>query len=427
MKKTLIDSSPVGIILPAVLFFNLIISGVFASYMNIPQVYWITLVALLLFLFFKGDRLNFVSGVVWAIYIAFSWFFLTDTLSLKFVAIKDYIIPVVIILLVPRINFNEEQLRFLLKFFQCLIFFQIPFLLHQRFIVAYQSDKRVFDWDLITGTFGFNPSGGGGNSAGLLLFVCYIGIMTIEKIRLYVSNKSDYMALITCVFIVFMIEAKIVVVLLFFVFFALFRKEDIVDLKTILKYLLIAVIFLTALLNNYNDSYSSGTKEGRDLDEYITDMYESYTSEYVINYETSEVGRSASFMLWYEGNIDGGVNYKTLIGHGLTSSKYTNSNNVEAASFGSYINFASTQMSIYLWDVGVVGCLILMCYMFSLLFGACMVKPSGGYGRIFRTGRVFLALSFCLYPFYTNIMHINSIAFTLFVVFLLVNSRPREI
>lgn len=409
--------SQTGYLLSLVVLFNFILLGVLASYLNIPQLYWLGALSPVLLLTSVAARSSVLSVDVfplwlWLAYLVCSWLFWTDGVQLKMVAIKDYLIPTVSLFMVSRLRLSEIQLEGFYKLLRLVVFCQPVFLLHQFFVLARNSDKRMFDWDMIVGTFGFNPDGGGGNSAGLLLFVCFFLVVAVSRVRSGIVQRLDYLAMALCLMSIFMMEAKVVIVLAFFVLISISRKEDWFNPALVGRVALFLVVLGGALLVSYNANFSTGDKAGRGLDEYLIEMQEGYFNEDVISYETGEVSRQASIDIWLESNFSSGVTESTAFGYGLTSSKYSNSREVEAISYASFINFASTQVSTYLWDVGFFSLFFIALIFFVRL--KVLVGGGGGLNVVaFRRGFCFLILSAFLYFFYSNTLHVNAISFFL--------------
>jgi hypothetical protein len=417
-------------IIPFFLFFNFIVVGIVASYLNISQMYWVgALVPLLLIL--QPNKARFFSDNMqlvlfyWLIYLGFNWLFLTGS-SLKAIAIKDYIIPSIALFIASRVVLSHAQLSAIYKLIRLIVMIQFPFILSQFFITARASTARTFDWDLISGTFGFNPQGGGGNSAGLLLFLCFYCTMAVKKIRLKQASQLDVLAIVLSIACVLMMETKIVIVLIIFIIIAILEPKEFFKPKIILGSSLFITVFVVALVANYSSNFSMGSKEGRSITEYITDISDGYSKEDLIDYSSGEVSRQAAIDIWLTNNVNQGIGLNTLFGYGLTSSKFSNANNIEAVVFASPIDFAASQLTIYLWDIGIFGVLILLFLLLYIFLTVVKYRAKGGDDTVFKSGKLFLVQACLLFPFYSNAMHINSVTFSIFILFLLcINSQSK--
>jgi hypothetical protein len=410
-------------IIPLFLMFNFIFVGVIASYLEVSQVYWLGAIIpmSLMLLPIKSSILSDNRQLIlfaWLAYLAINWLFITGN-SLKAIALKDYVIPSIAMLFASRVILSQIQLAALYRLIRLIVLIQLPFVISQFFITALASSSRSFDWDLISGTFGFNPQGGGGNSAGLLLFLCFYCTIAIKKIRLKQATQLDVLAILFSIASVLMMETKIVIVLVIFIVISILEKRELLKPKVIISSLLFISVFIGVLITNYNSNFSTGSREGRSVAEYITDISDSYSAEDLIDYSSGEVSRQAAIDIWLSNNVEKGVNVKTLLGHGLTSSKFANANNSEAVVFASPINFAASQFTLYLWDVGIIGVLMLAVFLLYLLISQLRLKTIGLYESAFKSGGFFLILACILYPFYTTAMHTNSVTFSIFILLLL--------
>jgi hypothetical protein len=252
--------------------------------------------------------------------------------------------------------------------------------------------------------------------------------LAVKKIRLKQATQLDFLAIIFSVASVLMMETKIVIVLVIFIVLSILETKEFFKPKVILGSSLFIAVFLAVLVTNYNSNFSTGSREGRSVFEYITNISDSYSEEDLIDYSSGEVSRQAAIDIWLANNIQQGVSLNTLLGYGLTSSKFANANNVEAVVFASPINFAASQLTIYLWDTGLLGVLILVFFLWYIFIELLKRKTIELYETVFKSGGKFLILASMLYPFYTNAMHINSVTFSIFILLLLcTDSQHKEV
>ncbi len=410
--------------LSLIVTFNLAFIGVFSSYLNIPEFYWLGNIAFLalafwLFLFAlsQGFRHSLSSLIllIWLFYLFFNFFFLTEVFELQKVAFKDYLIPTILLYFLSYVRFSEISLDFFYKQIRLISLLQVPFVVHQFIFVARNSlSGREVDWDLIVGTFGFNPEGAGGNSAGFLLFQCYFITLCIARMRKGIAGKLDYLALFLSAGTIFFIEVKIVLALVFFIMISVLELKDIKRPKVIFSSLTLVFGFLFLVLYNYNQNYSTGEREGRGMDEYVVNIYEEYFIDQESgHFDSTEVSRGLAVKIWFAKQTEYWP-VEAYIGYGLTSSKGSNDIVPEAVVFASPLLFASTQFTAYLWDVGIVGVLLLFALLVSLLRDALIGKRDKNLSvSIFSSGSVFMFLSMFIYPVYSLTMQVNVISFTL--------------
>ena len=428
-NNSLAQIKSLNYIIPFFLFFNFIVVGIVASYLNISQMYWAgALVPLLLVLQPNKTRL-FSDNIqlalfCWLVYLGFNWLFLTGG-SLKAIAIKDYIIPSISLLIASRIVLSNVQLSAIYKLIRTIVFIQLPFVISQFFITARASNTKAFDWDLISGTFGFNPQGGGGNSAGLLLFLCFYCTMAVKKIRLKRATQLDFLAIIFSMTSVLMMETKIVIVLVIFIVIAVVEPKEFLKPKIILGSSLFITVFVVGMVANYSSNFSSGSGKGQSITEYVIDIGNDYSKTDLVDYSSGEVSRIASITIWMDNNLSHRLTVNSLVGHGLTSSKYANVNNSEAVIFASPVSFASSQLSIYLWDIGLLGVFILIALLLYKFLSLLQMKTVGLYDKTFKSGGVFLILAITIYPLYSTVLHVNKITFSILLLLMITTSKDK--
>ncbi|WP_067583067.1 hypothetical protein [Endozoicomonas ascidiicola] len=427
MNKLVKFLGGLGYPISIVIITNFLIVGVVASYLDFPQIYWLGYIIPIINVFSRTakhsvQRKEIVLVIIWFVYLTINWLFWTKGIALKTISIKDYIIPTLVLFIVSKITFDEYQLNYMYKLLRVVVLVQPLFIFQQFFYIAVSTSKRAFDWDLITGTFGFNYEGGGGNSAGLLLLLCFFIVVCLEKIRLSSASRTDYVALASSMVSILMMETKIVVILSLFAGLALTRKGDVFKLSYFMKIFVLLPAFILIVIYSYNANFSTGDKAGRTLEMYMLDISNSYSDE-LINFDTGEVGRQSSLLLWWERNFKYGITFDSVFGHGLTSSKFSNSGIYDAVSYGSRINFASIQLTTLLWDVGLFGVMLCMLVLLSKSIYFLKARAASVYISSFRRGGIFLALSFPLYSIYSNVLFSNPISYTIFILFFSINFR----
>ena len=421
-----------GLLLPFIFFVNIILTGLAASYLAVKQMYWVASILLLLLFFSKKRVLKFAfnSQVVllsFIFYLAINWLFITQNVELKTIAVKDYLIPTAVALFATQIYLSASNYQYFYRCLRGLVFVQLPFVILQFFITARNSPLREFDWDMISGTFGFNAAGGGGNSSGLLIFLCYFCCLAIKKMKLIGATKMDYLAVGTSLMCVSMMETKVAIMLIPLIILSSSSKKELVNPIVIFKYSVLLLVIFAGLLINYNSNFSTGAREGRTLIEYVGDINESYFKEDVINYDTGEVSRQLGNRIWLTHNIDrDGITFNTLFGYGLTSSKISPARDIAAINIPTNVNFASTQTTIYLWDIGIVGVFILFAFMMVKGYEIFRIKAKTPYEAIFRSGALFLIPSFLLFSIYSTTTHVNPITFTVFLFLLMTNFKDYQ-
>ncbi|EGA68790.1 hypothetical protein VISI1226_10692 [Vibrio sinaloensis DSM 21326] len=423
--------TPYGIFI----FLNIIAIGTVSSYFGVSQVYWlgpISLVLISTYWTMKG-RFSFNASklmlALFPIFVLLSYIFNTPGSELKVVAFKDYVIPSVSLLVLSVFSVSYISIEPLYIQLRWISILQIPFVLEQYFISSRNgSTDRLLDWDMISGTFGFNPEGGGGNSSTFVLFQFLVLAMIISKNRLYGVSRFDFLAICCIIFSIAIVEAKILVVLIVLVFLSLLKIKDIFNPKFMsLSLILMTTAIGVGLLSYQNKSFdgeSSGLSTGEYLDKVVVDYFDTE----VVNFETAEVSRVDAIKIWIDDVYYFGEQYEFLFGYGLTSSKYSNREVIEAVSYATFINFASNQITTYLWDVGLLGSILAFVFLLVMTIKFFTTVPSNNYEMIVvSSGAKLVCLSLTIYPFYSSVFHSSSAAHALLLfLFIVLNNFEVE-
>ncbi|EPJ45707.1 MAG: hypothetical protein OFPII_25710 [Osedax symbiont Rs1] len=412
-------------------FINFVLIGVVGSHLAISQIYWLGSVSLILYssyLVFVGNyrfKKRHLSFFLFPIYIVCSSVFFTEGLELKIIAVKDYIIPSLSFFILSSCLFKNISERSIYIQFRAIAIIQFPFVLWQYYFTARSNiTARELDWDVISGTFGFNPEGGGGNSPTFVAFQFLVLTMILKKLRLSGFNRLDFITIVTILITVAIAEAKVLALLAVFVLISVSKATDLFNVKFITSSLIILLLTLFGGVLSYQNKSFSGEDSGLTTNQYLTKLADDYLDTEVINFETGEVGRIDAVRLWISDVYYAGDNANTLLGHGLTSSKYSNNHITEAVSYGTYINFASNQLTIYLWDVGLVGVLLCVFFLMRFIFSSFFnIRETSDDLQILAAGSRFIALCLLVYPVYSNVFHSSSAAQALLLIgFILFNN-----
>ena len=208
-------------------------------------------------------------------------FILTPSVALQKVAFKDYLIPLITLFSVLYIKIDENKAKNIYQFVRWISLIQLPFIIQQFFFQAHSSTVRVVDWDLISGTFGFNSNGGGGNSAGFVLFQMFVLTLIFIKYKKQVLERIDYIALI-CIFItILMAETKIFIILFLLMIFSVYSLRQLFRISTLSKVLPLGILVVALMLNFYK-SNTFDTSEGQTTSDYVEKVYNDYFEKKVI-------------------------------------------------------------------------------------------------------------------------------------------------
>jgi len=407
-----------------VFLFNLIFAGPLSSYLGSDLFSWLgRALYLVIFIIFLTTNLKLaisnkycllLAGLV--VLVIFS-FILTPGLSLKKVAFKDYVIPLIALFSTLYIRLDELKAKNIYQLLIWVSILQFPFVLQQYFFEAHSSSIRLVDWDLITGTFGFNSTGGGGNSAGFVLFQMFVLTMVFVKFRHERLERIEYIAVLFIFLTILLAETKIFIFLFLVMILSAYSMKELTNLSTLGK-IIPAFLLIGALFINLYQTNTTDTTDVQTSTDYIAKIYSDYFEKQVIDYETGEVGRTMSVIYWIEEQSTRGWPIESYIGYGLTTSKLSNGYLSEAETFGSYINFASTQLTIYLWDIGIFGTFIYYSLVIFFITRTILLLhvTHSEYLFYLRSAALFAFFSSIIYTVYSATLHSSAISQVIYLI-----------
>lgn len=241
-----------------------------------------------------------------------------------------------------------------------LILIQLPFVLHQHFILI----SKTGSWDVVGGTFGENAS-------GTLLFVLIISILV--TLEMYQTKRLS--ALMAGLFIALSLlilalgEVKAVFIFLpFAIFIQQFTLLRAHPIKFIFLMILVgAVVYF--LFQMYEALYWSHGGETLSAENRIDSFLGYFFDPNGYNLITGEVSRGASIALWWNDNQTDLLH--RLIGYGAGSSRAVSTIALGEIGLRFFpLMIASTAIAQLLWDVGVIGLLLFALSMVAASFQA---------------------------------------------------------
>jgi hypothetical protein len=245
-------------------------------------------------------------------------------------------------------------------------FIQLPFALHQHFIIA--PTRTGVSWDAVVGTFGGDASSGG-DSPGLALVMAMSVLTAIQMVETGGMRIKRAAAVITCALVVILLgEVKIMILLLpvmiAFQQSGLLRRRPALFLTVMIFGLLCSVGLFAA----YQTLYWSETEAADSASAAISSSLEYFFDPSGVNLETGEVSRGASLMLWWSEQVDPA---SWLFGYGAGSTRFSSA--VAAGSIGTKfypLNMGATAIAQLLWDSGVLGLLLFTLSLVVAFFSA---------------------------------------------------------
>jgi len=264
------------------------------------------------------------------------------------------------------IHFSSSDIERIKKFVYLLVFFQLPFCLHQYIVlvplretVEMAGEINLTPVDIIVGTFGGKMFGGGAN--GTLAVFLIIALSMLLSLKNTQIKSAKYIFLLALIVLpLFLGETRIVVVYLMVMFVVVYGKDIIQNpskffINTILMFLLIgSLVYLFFLTKPANMNV---TTQGH-FANFVAKNFGDLSSK------DRELNRTTVLIFWAsEQRHFSWAN--TLLGHGIgaTSTEKTG-DGLAAEAAGSlskrYPNYGIdyTSASIILWELGIVGVLL---------------------------------------------------------------------
>ncbi len=285
---------------------------------------------------------------------------------------------------------------------------QVPFALHQYFIVApsrVSIAKGIVAVDIVTGTFGGSVEGGGANAVlAAFAFAIWSCVLALWKKR-KISGVATALLTGFILLPVMINEAKVSIIYALVVFFVVFRKGIFDNASrffavSLLVFAIVAGMFYTYVQHAPADKVSSWSG-----------LIE-YTIEYNIAKDESMDGkltRGANIELWLK---DHGSVANTLFGYGVGASRADTHNNLakwlgikDPQSFG--IGMLAT--IAVLWESGLIGFFIL-----NAIFAVAFVfagKLERRYWEDNWMSGIFLGLQGAIVILYISMWHKNFFVF----------------
>lgn len=302
------------------------------------------------------------------IFLSLSATFLQGGAVVTIVGFKNELALSLILLCMLLGMFRESQIYRLTRLFNWLFYVQFPVAIFQVLVMV---PRRVairgeFEkWDSVVGTFGGDPLGGG-NTAAMGMFCLLIMLMKVSEFKHGIcSFKSMVIHLVLAFTMCIIGEVKFVILLSPFLLALLWMMPCYVSgvSKVSLRSLLIiaggmvVLIFgaITILAANYSSAFGGDpTKSAFSV--FVDSLGYIFDTNYIM--ENGELGRFTTIFFWLKHNDLFGIG-SILFGYGLNA---TNSGSTVSPGYISawfHLILDSTSLSMLLWEVGIIGVLLL--------------------------------------------------------------------
>ncbi|MGL4724408.1 MAG: capsular biosynthesis protein [Scandinavium sp.] len=367
---------------------TLVICGTVQYFTGVLAVLWIPffmvlLMVVLLIMHRSSQPLEMTPAekVILTLYLAFLVMTLAGTFLLggavvTIVGFKNELALSLIMLCMLLGMFRESQLHRLIQLFYWFFYVQFPLVIYQVLVVV---PKRVAfrgedeKWDSVVGTFGGNPMGGG-NTAAMGMFCLLIMLLKVSEYKHGICSFKSMALHIILAFVLCVVgEVKFVILLSPFLLALLWILPGYVSgvSKVSLRSLLIiavgmvVLIFaaITILAANYSSAFGGDpTKSAFSV--FVDSLGYIFDTNYIM--PSGELGRFTTIFFWLKHNDLYGIG-SVLFGYGLNA---TNSGSAVSPGYiSTWFNLIldSTSLSMLLWEVGIIGLLLLTTIVVSIL------------------------------------------------------------
>ncbi len=282
------------------------------------------------------------------------------------VGLKGYFQVWALLIAIFYLTKNEVEARKLISFFIILGFLQLPFVLHQFFVLVPKRSSEIFAaqgivaGDIVAGSFGGSMMGGGRSADLALLCVFCVTIVLAQWRAGLLSTRLAALSSLVFLLPMFLSEAKLFLVLLPIALFLLFRDRI---LQNPLK-AMVGVISLMALLMAIFFAYSllPGAKSQKALS--LQNMLHQNV-EYNFGqrgYGNARLNRSTVYPFWLKEHAHGDMLVQAIVGHGLGATSGGTALNSDSLAYKRYRGYGIglTGLSSLLWEVGLFGTLAVL-------------------------------------------------------------------
>lgn len=268
-----------------------------------------------------------------------------------------------LILAVAWLDVSKESVRKIVKFLVFLALIQIPFALHQFIVLAPQratdrdAMRQIVAADIVTGTFGGSMNGGGRSL--LLAIIACIAIAAVVGLRAAgrISKRQAIVMIGIAVSPLAISEVKAFLVFLPMTIFILGRRYFMANPFQAVAAGLATLISLSFLTYVYAELMPSARMQ-RNADSVSTFVADVFGSDR--GYGALRLNRGTTYLFWFKENVIEGNAPDVLVGRGAgTSTASRFSDEALDATVYRGMGIGLTAASALLWDVGVIGTILL--------------------------------------------------------------------
>lgn len=266
---------------------------------------------------------------------------------------------------------KSEANRYM-QFFLLLGLIQLPFLLHQFFVLVPQrvseeyASYGIVAGDIVAGTFGGSMFGGGRSpSLALLSVMCITLLLARAKVNL-VTLKQLVVGILFFLFPMVISQVAAFLVMLPIAVFILFKDQVLKKPLQALSATLLIGVTVFAIFFGYSLLPSATSQKAMSMSEVVEDSIAYNFGEK--GYGNAKLNRTTVYAFWVKEHASYRDLMPLLFGHGLASTSGTTTLNVKGSLGASrYHGFGIglTGISALLWEVGLLGVITVLGMFFS--------------------------------------------------------------
>jgi hypothetical protein len=277
------------------------------------------------------------------------------------VGLKNYFQMWGLMLAIAWLGYQPADARRFINFLGLMAIVQMPFVLHQFFILvpqrsgAVDAAHNIVAVDIVAGTFGGSMTGGG-RSANLAVLSALAVTLFFAQWKSGIQSLKTTICFSAVAFTPILLnEAKMALVLLPVGMFLLFKKTI---TRRPIAWLFSATALaggLALILVGYANLPGADGQQSQSIGRYLDSNISYNLGEK--GYGNSVLNRSTVYRYWFSQHMHSGDIMATIFGHGPGFSNSTSINrgdNPEASRYVGY-SIGLTGVSSLLWDTGLLG------------------------------------------------------------------------
>lgn len=318
----------------------------------------------------KDESALSVSLIVFICAAVFSLVFGEAGVKNAIVGLKNYFQMWGLMLALAWLGYKPIDAKRFVTFLGILSLVQMPFVLHQFFVLVPQRSGSeyaahlVVAVDIVAGTFGGSMVGGG-RSADLALLSAFAATLFFAQWKLGQRSLRSALLLSAVAFAPTVLnEAKLALALLPLGMFLLFRRTIVERPFMWIFSASLFALLMAAILVFYSALPGAGSQRSKSVGEYLSSVVDYNLGDR--GYGGVVLNRTSVYRFWWSEHGRTGNWRHALFGHGLGYSNSANLQRGETLQASRYAGYGIglTGLSSLLWDAGVAGTLAFLLVVF---------------------------------------------------------------